>query len=789
MIRNYFKIAWRKLRKNKVYFFINILGLSIALTVSFLLLLWVYDEYKMDKFHANNDQLYQVKRTVPLEKGILDVYETVPYQLLRTAKEQIPEIESYIVLGRSFDDNLRVNNVDFRAAGTFTNADFFKSFSFPILQGDISRLDNKPEAIAISESLALKVWGENWKRKAIGNPIQILEIGNFTVEAVYKDFPKNSSIQNDFYYSFNGYLKKNDWMLEWGNRGMQGAFLLQKGTDANKVAAKVQTLFQANIEGEQKEGSFLQKFSDSYLYGKYDEKAEVAGGRIEYVRIFMIAAIFLLLISCINFVNLSTAYATKRAGEIGVRKVNGAGKKTLAQQFLTETALVTLISFIIAYVLAWMLLPAVNQFVGKTLDIGITQPIVWLSILVVFTLTTLLSGAYPAVVISSFKTIDALKGKTQEKRNTISFRKGLVVLQFGLAILLMVAAIIVKLQVQYINEKDLGIAKNHIVSTHQDEKLTEKYEALRNELVASEAVEDVTLAGPFPLDIGASTSGVSWPGKAKEQQNIEFSLLWTASNFPDVFEIALDKGRYYPVGSKDTVNIVINQKAVDIMGLSNPVGKTIEVWGTQRKIIGVLKDFHNRSLYEAIQPSIFFLDPTDAGTMFIKLKADGTKRGLAHIHSTFEKILPDTPLHLDFVDEEYAKKYKSETLTSVLTYYFAFVSILVSCLGLFGLATFIAKQRTKEIGIRKVLGASVSGITTLISVDFLKLVGLAILIASPIAYYLMSGWLEGFAYRIEISWWVFLSTAALTIFIAFLTIGFQAVKAAMTEPVKSLRSE
>lgn len=578
-------------------------------------------------------------------------------------------------------------------------------------------------------------------------------------------------------------------MLDWGNGGMQGAYVLRQGAAPDQVEAKLQKLFQENIEGEQKEGCFLQPFADNYLYGKYDEKAQVSGGRIEYVRIFMIAAIFLLLISCINFINLSTAYATKRSAEIGVRKVNGAGKSVLIRQFLTETAMVTLISFVIAFIVAWLLLPGVNDFVGKNMGIGFSRPSIWLSVLGAFIVTTLLSGAYPAFVISSFKPVDALKGKSKERKNTTSLRKGLVVLQFGLAVLLIVAAIIVRQQVDYINKKDLGITKEHIVSTHQDQKLTENYKVLRNELLASRAIEDVTLAGPFPLDMGASTSGVQWSGKENDQQNLEFSLLWTAHNFPELFDIEIIDGRYYPEGSADTLNIVVNEKAVEIMGIKDPVGKTIEVWGNQRQIIGVLKDFHNRSLYEPIQPSIFFLDPNDAGTMFVKLKADRTKDAIAFMESTFAQIVPEVPFHIDFVEEEYAANYKSERLTSSLTHYFAIVSILISCLGLFGLATFMAKQRKKEIGIRKVLGASVENITTLISMDFLKLVGLSLLIASPIAYYLMNQWLGGFAYRIEVSWWVFGWAAFLTVLIAILTIGFQSIKAARANPVKSLRTE
>ncbi len=789
MIRNHIKIAWRNLIKNKAYFFINIFGLSLALTVSFLMLLWVHDERSVDTFHENDDRLYLVKRTVPLEQGVLDVYENSSYPLLRTAAEQLPEIEKYLTLGRTFEDNLKVDNVDFRASGTFTNADLFQGFSFPVIQGDITQLDKKPEAIAISESFAKRIWGQNWQTIAMGKSIEIMDNGDFTVEAVYKDFPSSSSIQNDFYYSFQKFLNDNEWALEWGNNGMQGVFLLKEGADPALVSTKLNTLFQNNIKGENKEGCFLQKFSDSYLYGKFNEKAEVSGGRIEYVRIFTIAAFFLLIVSCINFVNLSTVYATKRSGEIGVRKVVGARKKALIIQFLSETSIITSIAFVAAFIITMLLLPSVSSFVDKNLQIDFTKPIFWISILSVFIFTTLLSGAYPAMVISSFKPVEALKGKSREKRSATSFRKGLVILQFGLTILLIVAAIIVKLQVNYINEKDLGIAKDHIVSIHQDQKLTEKYDALRNELISSNAIEDVTLVGPSPLDVRSSSSGIVWPGKAVEQENIEFSLLWTAHNFPKVFNVPNVEGSYYREGSKDTMNIVVNQKAVEIMGIEDPIGKTIQIWGKQRNIIGVLKDFHNRSLYEAIQPAVFFLDPNDAGMMFVKLEAGKTKEALVSLQQAFNKVLPDVPLHYDFLDQSYAAKYKSEVLTGDLTYYFAFISILISCLGLFGLATFMAKQRTKEIGIRKVLGASVNSITALISKDFLKLVSFAILIASPLAYYFMNSWLDDFAYKIIITWWIFAFAGMLTITIALSTIGFQAIKAALANPVKSLRTE
>ncbi|MEX0362315.1 MAG: ABC transporter permease, partial [Allomuricauda sp.] len=381
MFRNYLKTAWRNLLKNKVYFLINTVGLSIAIAVSVLMLLWVFDEYSMNKYHEKDDQLYLVKRTIPLEDGILDVYAGISYPLLNEAKEKFPEVEDYITLGATFEDNLRIGDTDFRAPGTFTNAAFFKHFTVPILLGNVDDLDNKPESIAISESLAKRFWGDEWATQALGSPVHIYDNGDYAVAMVYEDFPSQSSIQNDFYYGFNRHLSQNDWLLEWGNNGMQGAFLLREGSDIAQVVPKVEALFKENISGEFKEGILLQKFSDNYLHNQFDERAQVSGGRIEYVRIFTWAAIFLLVISCINFINLSTAYATKRASEIGVRKAIGAKKNMLIGQFFTETSLITATSFMVGIVITLLLLPFVNVLTNKNLGLDISEPQLWLTLL------------------------------------------------------------------------------------------------------------------------------------------------------------------------------------------------------------------------------------------------------------------------------------------------------------------------------------------------------------------------------------------------------------------------
>ncbi len=774
----------------KSHSLINIVGLSVSLAVTFLMLLWVQDEWSMDKFHENSERLYRVKRTIPLEGNRLDVYENVSYPMLEAGVKDLPEIEKYITLGHSYEDNLIIGDASFRAKGTFSNAALFEAFSYPVLMGDVTQLDKKIASIAISESLAKKLFGNIWESTALGQTIEIYDNGEYTVDAVYADFPENSSFQNDFFYSFQSHLRQNSWMLEWGNNGMQGAFLLAENADPLAVGKKLEKIFQDNISGDLKEGCFLQKYADHYLYGQFDEKAQVSGGRIEYVRTFGIAALLLLIISCINFVNLATAQASKRAKEVGVRKAIGAGKRSLVGQFMTEAGGITFISVLVAIIFAEALLPQVNIFTNKMLSFNFGEPAIWLGIGSIFLLTTFLSGAYPAFVLSSFRPINVLKGKYNEQGGHISLRKSLVVMQFCMSLLLIIGAVVVRQQVHFIKNKNLGISKDNLLTIHQDAETTANYEVLRNELLAAEGIQDVTLAGPSPLNMQASTSGVSWPGKRPDQENIEFQILWSASNFAEVFNVPMVAGSYYREGSKsDTANIVFNEKAIEVMGITDPIGKTVTWWQKPRQIIGVVKNFHNRSLYDKIEPAGFLLDPDNAGWVFVKAEDGKIEDAISSTETVFNKVVPGVPLHYEFVDEQYQRLYESESLTGRLANYFALISILISCLGLFGLATFAAEQRQKEIGIRKVLGATTSGLVRLLSKDFLQLVVLSLVIATPLAYFFMDNWLQEFAYSIELQWSVFALAGILAIGIAFLTVSFQSVRAALANPVESLRSE
>lgn len=790
MIRNYFKMAFRNLVKQKSFTLINIIGMAVSLSACILILLWIKDEWQMDKFHEKKEQLYRVKRTIPLGDGRYDVYNGIPYPVLREGTKSVPGIESFVCIGRSENLNLTIDNKDFRASGTFGNSDLFNALTFPVLSGSIANLDVRPDVMVLSRSLAERIFGSAWETKAIGSSLHIHNHGDFMVDAVYEDQPNSSSIRQDFYYSFAYQLAQNQWLNDWGNSGMQGALLLTSQADPDQVASKLNDLFQSNIGGELKEGVLLQKFSDHYLYNAFDDQAKADGGRIEYVRIFFIAALFLLLISCINFINLTTAVASNRDKEIGMRKIIGASKVTLIKQFMVESGVITLISILVAMVLSFLLLPAVNTITQKQLEIAGADQNLWIGLGVIFIITTFLAGAYPAFVMSSFNPLAALRKKTDRKISNISMRKILVVSQFVIALLMITGAIIVKKQVEFIQNKNLGIRKDNLVYIDKETQVTENIEPLINELKGSEGILDVTAAGPSPLNMIASTSGVVWPGKTDDQENIEFGLLWTSSNFAEVFEIPMAYGTYYRKGEKSDPNhIVLNETAIALMKIEDPIGKQITWWSQPREIIGVVKDFHNYSLYEEIGPAGFILDDEGAANLFVKIDPLKTALALNNIEKAFTKIIPGMPLHYDFLDEEYKQLYLTEIMTGKIINYFALISILISALGLLGMSIFIARQRNKEISIRKVLGASTIGIIRLISIDFLWLILISIIIAIPVAYYFMTMWLQNFSYKIELEWWMFVLGGLMALMVALVTLSIQGGRAAMVKPTKNLRAE
>ncbi|MEZ5039420.1 MAG: FtsX-like permease family protein [Saprospiraceae bacterium] len=790
MLQNYLKIALRNSWKNKTFSGINIFGLAMSLAATLLILLWVKDEAGIDRFHEKGEAIQKILMVYPQEGGKLVTNPNVAYPMIKQIEEEVPEVEEVVYLGYPQEQLVEREKLAFKERGMYANSAMFSTFSFPILIGDRTKIDETLNGMAISESMAKRFFGRNWEANAIGELIRVNDKDDFIVEAVFKDIPANSSLKFDFVANVEHRIKHNEWLLDWGNKGMAAVILLREDAEKEAALEKINAIYKTSKVFTEGEFVLLQNFQDGYLYSQFSDRAEVAGGRIEYVRLFSMAALLLLVIACINFVNLTTVRASKRAKEVGVRKTIGASKSSLISQFLVESTLISIIAIGFAVLLAEIGLPTVRILMDKSLFFDYQSLSFWLGMIGIVGLTAFLSGVYPAFVLSSYKTINVLKGKFTETLKDISLRKILVVTQFVLALILVVGAMVIQQQISYIKNKNIGIDREHLIYLSKEDKAPEKYEVLRTELLNYPGISSVTAISQSPIEVGASTTGVEWAGKRVDQRNQEFKMLWVEENFLDGFKVSMTEGRFYDADrSIDTSNIVLNETAIRVMGLENPVGKRINWWGNPVTIIGVVKDFHVGSLYEPIEPLGIILEKEMSSWLFIRTAAGKTEEAINGLQAAYNKVFPDTPLDYKFLDEQYQNHYKGEVLTATLAKYFAFISILISCLGLFGLSTFLVEQKTKEIGVRKVMGASMQHIIGLLSRDFLLLVGIGLLMGIPISWYLLHTWLGKFAYGVDLEWWMFAIPVFIAIGIAFLTVGFQSLKAATANPVEALRAE
>lgn len=792
MLRNHIKIAFRNLLKYKGFSLINVIGLSVALAVAMLMLLWVQDEWQKDKFHANNGRLHRVKRIIPLEGNTFDVYGGTPYPILRVAVEELPEVEQFFTLGGIGERMIIRENREINAEVTYANEGYFEAFSFPLVAGTITQFDEELESIAISEKTAVKLFGQLSAEQVIGEPLTIYGYGDYTIVAVFKDYPPASSLQTDVIFSFNAYIRENEWMEVWTNSGMQGGLLLAEGAKVELVQQKIDKIYQDRQEGENKEGILLQAYSDNYLYRDFDEQAQVSGGRITYVKIFGIAALVLLLISCINFVNLATARASVRAKEVGIRKTIGAPKHSLISQFMTEAALVTLISVGLGLLMAQLLLPQAELMSEKTLQFNYESPVFWASLLGMTFFTALLAGAYPSFVLSAFKPMNVLKGNnnTTARSGKINLRQVLVVAQFALALVLIVGALTVRQQIAFIQNKNLGLNKENVIVLPKEGEVYDKFEILEEKLLQADGIANVSASNSTPLEVRSSTSGIQWEGKREEQSNLNFAINRVQQNFLDFFAMEMAQGDFYRTDQRlDTTHVIFNESAIAAMELEDPIGKVVHFGDDSRQIIGVVKDYHNRPLHYDIYPMVIFLDNEQTFSYYVKTNSGQTAQAIKSLEAVYASTFPDVPLNYSFLDEEFQQHHANDQLVGKLANYFALLSILISCLGLLGLATFLARQRSKEIGIRKVLGATVMNIVNFLLKDFVKLVVIAVLIATPIAWYMMNSWLSDFAYHTQLEWWLIAVAGLTAIGFSVLTVSVQSIKAALANPVEALKNE
>jgi len=788
MIKNYFKTAWRNLLQNKTFSLINIFGLALGMTCSLVIMLWLNDEMKKDKFHQNGKRIYRVMEN-QFYSGNVSTFDATPGILAENIVKDIPDIQMASQMLWEEEPLFTVDNTYDKEKGRYVEKDFLRMFSFKLTKGDPVTALARPDAVVISKKLADKYFKG---LDPVGKMIRIDNTDNVIVTGVLDEIPKSSSLTFDFLMSFEQWRKKNDWAKDWGNNGPRCYVMLAPNTSVDKVNAKIKNYIKTKNK-ESNVNLFLQNYGESYLYSDW-ENGKQNGGRIEYVKIFSIVGIIILIIACINFMNLATARSLRRAREIGVRKVVGAGKRQLIGQFIGESLFVSFLAICISLVIVMLLLPSFNTLTEKHLSLDFTDPSFLLLLLGLVLVTGIISGSYPALFMSSLKPIIVLKGLLKFKPGATYFRKALVVFQFALSIILILGMIVIYRQIDFIHNKNLGFAKEDLLYMPLEGELQKTYPTFKEQLLKQPGIKYVSSAQSNPLEVGSSTSGVRWPGKDTTKL-ILFSSNPITYDYIKTMGIQLVEGRDFSTEyGLDTMNYLVNEAAAKKIGYKDPVGKELTMWGDKGMIVGLMKDYHHNSLHVPIEPLILRLHKMSWGgnywgNVIVRTEKGKTKQAIASMEKLYKQFNPGFPFKYYFTDDEIANRYKAEYTVSKLSRYFAFLAIFISCLGLFGLVTFTAEQKTKEIGIRKVLGASVTGIVGMLSKDFLTLVVIAAVIAFPVAWLAMHRWLNDFAYRVNIGWWVFVMAGVIALLIALLTISFQSIKAAIANPVKSLRTE
>ncbi|MBC7923508.1 MAG: ABC transporter permease [Ferruginibacter sp.] len=784
MLRNYLLITFRNLLRYRIFSSINILGLALGIAGSLLIGLWVRDEVGVDAFHANGRQLYQVMEQQFYDGGKQQVLIYTPGLLYQELK-RFPEITHASVF--TWWDNplaFRVGSKVGKESGRYASGDFFRMFSYPLLAGKAETALQSATGVAISQRMASRYFGS--PQVALGQTLRVENRQDYRVTAVFRDVPDNSSYQFDFVLPWPVFVAQNAWTKDWNNSGPVTFIQIRPDADGARLEAKLRFLLKSYRKDPGTQ-LFLQPYREGYLYSVF-KNGRQRGGRIEYVRLFSAVAVFILLIACINFTNLSTAQSFKRSREVGVRKVMGTVRSHLIGQFLGEALLLTLLAVMLALAITAWMLPVFNQLTGKHIRIPLSQPSFLFSLGVLTLLVGLVAGSYPALYLSSLKPVRVLKTAPRLRSQARLFRQGLVVLQFTLSVLLIFGTIVVYQQVSYLRSKQLGYERENLLYVPIEGAL--KYPRFKRALVKLPGILAVTRMTQLPIHIGGLTWELHWEGKPPNAR-ISFVQNSVGYDFTRTLGLKLRQGRdFSPAFPGDTSAYLINETAAKAMGMAHPVGQSVIFRGRPGKIVGLLPDFHFQSLRTPIEPLLIWLQEENApGSVMVRTQPGKTREAIGRISSLARKMNPHVPFTHHFVEEEYQQLYGGEQVIGKLANYFAFLGIFISCLGLLGLVTFSAEQRTKEIGVRKMLGANTITIVVMLSKDFLKLVLLANGLALPLAWWAMNHWLEDFAYRTAIHWWIFALAGGTSLLIALLTIGWQVIEAAVSNPIKSLRTE
>ncbi len=788
MFYNYFRSALRSVLKNKRFNLLNVMGLAVGISCAALIFLWVEDELTFDNQFPEKSQIYLAYNHQTYD-GKTFSFSSTPGPLGPAIAKEIPGIASTIRFTFPQKQSFAFEDKSIFESGHYTDSSFFKTFNLVFIIGSAQTAFHEYNSVVISEDMAHVFFG---KGNPIGKIFKVNNADNFVVTGVFRNLPENCSFKFDWLSPYQVYENKNSWLTNWGNNGIQTFVQLEKNTDPGKTNQLIKTFIKSKNE-KAVSTSFIYPMNRWRLYSKFDDNGneDPEGGRIKYVRLFTIIAWIILIIACINFMNLSTARSEQRAKEVGVRKVAGAGKGMLIIQFLIESSILAVIAMLMAVIITLLMLPFFNSIVEKHIG-NLFSTVHILSLIIISLVCGLLAGSYPAFYLSSFKPAIVLKGSKGNSGSARAgiVRKGLVVLQFGVSVILLVSTFIIYRQIQYVKARNLGYDIENLVQLPATKDVSSHFNALKNELLATGIVRNLCISQSSVLQKGSNSGGFSWNGK-DPSKDLLVTVEYVTPDYISTMDIKLIRGRdFYPNASIDSNNIIINETLAKTMNQKEIIGSTIFRDSTKYTVVGVTKDFLYNSMYNAPSPIILFCRPDIRGLLTIRIKSgDGIQASLTKIESIMKAEIPGYPFEYKFISDQFNNLFKTENLVGKLSGVFAFLAVLISCMGLFGLSAYTAERRSKEIGIRKILGASVTTVTLLLCKDFLKLVTVALVLAIPVSYFIMHNWLQGFAYRIQIPGTVFLITAAGVIFIALLTVIIQSIKAAFANPVTTLKMD
>jgi len=785
MFRNYFKTTFRNLWKNKGYSFLNIFGLAIGIVCAAVIFLWVEDELNYNDYFSNKENLYKIKDSQTYD-GTTFTFDATPGPLAAGIKNEIPGIKNTARTTWGNQSLFTLNDKNIYEAGMYVDSSFLSMFQLKFIHGNPSTAFQQLYSVVISEKMANKFFGST---NVLGKSLRVDNKQNYLVSGVIQDLPENVSFKFDWLAPFKIFEDQNSWLQQWGNNGI--VTYVETDPSANIPVVNKKLYNYLDTKGHDFNAKFsIYPMNRWRMYDNWKNGKEVEG-RIKYVHLFSLIAWIILIIACINFMNLSTARSEQRAREVGVRKVLGAGKGKLITQFIGESLIMAFIAAIVSLGIVYLSLPAFNSLVDKQLSIDLLNPVHLFGLLSIALVSGLIAGSYPAFYLSSFNPITVLKGLRIRSSASAGFiRKGLVILQFSISIILIISTILIYQQIHHVKNRDLGYNKENLIYLQLQGNMTQHFNAIKNDLKETGVVQNASLSRSMVLQLGSNTGDFQWQGKDPNKQ-ILITVEAVSPEYISTMGMQIKQGRdFYSDVKADSNNVIINETLSKLMGNKNMVGSVLSRGDSKYTVVGVMNDFIYNNMYSPSSPLVLFPDTSGTNYMTIRLKRTADlPAAIAKVEKVIKSNNPGFPFEYKFVDEQFDQYFKNETLIGKLATVFAILAIFISCLGLFGLAAYTAERRTKEIGIRKVLGASAQGLAGLLSSDFLKLVAFSCLIAFPIAWWTMNDWLQGYEYRISISWSVFLFAGLLALFIALMTVSFQAIRAVIANPVESLRSE